>query len=106
MIEDISSIDSAFEAAEDIRPLGDLPLIVITHAYGNPGRVMARLFGEENLATFEQLWQEMQSEMSGMSSSGRLWIAESSDHGVPLQQPSIVVDAIREMVDIHRSRNR
>lgn len=105
LIEDISSIDSVFEAAREIQALGDTPLIVITHAYGNPGRVMARLFGEENLPIFERLWQEMQSEMSEMSSNGQLWMAESSDHGIPLQQPSIVVDAISEMVDSYRSNN-
>ena len=45
----------------------------------------------------------MQTEMSTLSSNSRLWIAEQSDHGVPLRQPDIVVDAITELVQRYRS---
>jgi hypothetical protein len=37
-----------------------------------------------------------------LSSNGRLWVAEQSDHGVPMRQPDIVVEAIMELVQEYR----
>jgi pimeloyl-ACP methyl ester carboxylesterase len=95
----VFSVPSVVEAARAISPLGDLPLIVI--ARGMPGDFFDPLGDRKDEA--ETLWREMQTEMSTLSSDSRLWIAEQSDHGVPLRQPGIVVDAIRELVQRYRS---
>ena len=45
------------------------------------------------------VWRELQEELAGLSSRGRLVVADSSDHMVPLEAPEVVVGAIRVVVD-------
>ena len=75
--------------------LGDLPLTVIRH--GIPD-LFARLPGPE-AGQAEQVWQSLQLELAKLSTNGQLLIAEKSGHGIQLEQPDMVVDAIREMVE-------
>ena len=51
-----------------------------------------------------QLWQQGQREASLLSSNGRLIVAEASDHCIPITEPDLVVDAIREIVEDYRAR--
>jgi hypothetical protein len=83
-------------------PFGDLPLIVI--ARGMPGDFFDPLGDLQDEA--ETLWRSMQIEMTMLSSNGRLWVAEQSDHGVPMRQPDIVVEAIMELVQEYRRSPR
>jgi pimeloyl-ACP methyl ester carboxylesterase len=96
----VFSVASVIEAARGMKRLGDLPLIVI--ARGIPGDFFDPLAERNNDA--EMLWRPMQIEMSTLSSNSQLWVAEQSDHGVPLRQPDIVVDAIEELVQGYRRR--
>jgi pimeloyl-ACP methyl ester carboxylesterase len=63
--------------------LGDLPLVVLTH--GEP----------LGTAEDEAAWQAAQAKYSTRS---RLVVAEQSGHGIPLDQPKLVVAAVREVV--------
>jgi hypothetical protein len=40
-----------------------------------------------------------------LSSNGRLWVAEQSDHGDPLRQPDIVVDAIADSATLGKEES-
>jgi pimeloyl-ACP methyl ester carboxylesterase len=81
-------------ATANITSLGDLPLVVLSH--GQP-MAMPDLAPEVNQAN-EQLWQELQAELAGLSSRGRLVVAEGSGHYIQLEQPELVIDAISEVV--------
>jgi pimeloyl-ACP methyl ester carboxylesterase len=81
-------------AAANITSLGDLPLVVLSH--GQP-MAMPGLAPEVNQAN-EQLWQELQAQLAGLSSRGRLVVAEGSGHYLQLEQPELVIDAISEVV--------
>jgi carboxypeptidase C (cathepsin A) len=48
----------------------------------------------------------MQVELSELSSNGEIFIAQESGHMVPVQQPAIVVDAIRRLVEGYRARQQ
>jgi pimeloyl-ACP methyl ester carboxylesterase len=44
----------------------------------------------------------MQAEMAGQSSNGKRIIAEKSGHYIQLDQPDLVIDAIRQVVEAAR----
>jgi pimeloyl-ACP methyl ester carboxylesterase len=81
-----------------ITSLGDLPLLVLSH--GEP-MAMPSLSEEVNQAN-EQLWQQLQAELAGLSSRGRLVVAHDSGHYIQLERPQLVIDAIREVVSAVR----
>jgi len=68
-------------------PLGDTPLIVIASAQ-----------------TIDHLpfWKEAQEIMTGLSSNSRMIVA-SSGHAVHFEQPALVVESIRQVVDAART---
>lgn len=45
-----------------------------------------------------QAWQEMQSDLVSLSSDSKRIVAEQSEHFIQLQEPQLVIDAIREIV--------
>jgi pimeloyl-ACP methyl ester carboxylesterase len=69
------------------RPLGDTPLIVLASAQ-----------------TIDHLpfWKEAQQIMAGLSSNSRLIVAPSG-HAVHFEQPALVVESIRRVVDAART---
>jgi pimeloyl-ACP methyl ester carboxylesterase len=85
--------------AAGITSLGDLPLVVLSH--GEP-MAMPGLSDEVN-QTYEQLWQNLQAELAGLSSQGRLIVAEGSGHYIQLERPQLVIDAITEVVTAART---
>jgi pimeloyl-ACP methyl ester carboxylesterase len=96
---DVLNADDISERQIQMRPLGNLPLIVIPH--GREG-----MFGlapdRERVA--EMRWQEMQWQLTKQSTDAKFEVAEMSGHGVPLEQPDIVVEAIQELVTKWRAK--
>jgi len=83
-------------AAAAIKPvdLGDLPLIVLSRGQGAP---LPGLVAAENEA-YEQSWRILQAELAALSSNSQQWVAEQSGHELQLQQPELVITAIRQLV--------
>lgn len=77
------------------QPLGDLPLVVLTHGQSAPASGGA---SEAQVAEAEAVWQALQREMATLSSQGSLIQATQSGHDIAIDQPALVVDAIRSMV--------
>lgn len=74
--------------------LGDLPLIVLSRgqAASLPGLTAA-----EN-AELEGTWQRLQAELVALSTNSQQQIATRSGHEIHLQEPDLVVTAIRQLV--------
>lgn len=74
--------------------LGDMRLIVISRGYWDaiPG------FSEIENQQAWKAWNEMQSEMLSLSSNSRQVVAKESEHHIQLQQPKIVIDAIKDVI--------
>ena len=74
--------------------LGDMLLIVISRGYWDaiPG------FSETENQQAWHAWNEMQSKLLLLSSNSRQIIANESEHNVHLQQPELVIDAIRSVI--------
>lgn len=79
--------------------LGDTPLVVLA-----AGRRLAPPFSTRMriAAELENLWQELQRDMAGWSSQGELVIAAKSGHCIHCQEPEVVVNAVRQVVEAAR----
>ena len=87
--------------AAETRPvstLGDLPLTVISHGRLDANAVPPSL-GQEVREEYERAWQELQREITALSTRGRCIVAERSGHNVIFDQPEIVIESILEMVE-------
>ena len=78
-----------------ITGFGNMPLIVITRGRAN---TTASLSDTENQQS-EDVWQALQPVLAGLSSQGKHIIAEQSGHMIQFDQPELVIDAIREMLN-------
>jgi pimeloyl-ACP methyl ester carboxylesterase len=82
-------------AAANIMSYEDLPLVVISNGQWKPLDEIPGISGNKN----QQAWQKMQFELLTLSSDSKQVIAEQSQHFIQLQQPDLVIEAIREVVE-------
>ena len=75
--------------------LENSPLIVLRRGYWDA----TPLLSDADNQQLWEIWQVVQSELAALSSEAKQIIAEKSNHHVHLDQPDLVVDAIRENVD-------
>jgi pimeloyl-ACP methyl ester carboxylesterase len=84
--------------AANITSLGDIPLIVLRHGQEQP--MMA---SPEVTAALEETFERLQQEMAALSNRGKLVVAAQSGHAIHLDQPALVVEAVREVVTAARA---
>jgi pimeloyl-ACP methyl ester carboxylesterase len=91
--------------ASRIRTLGDTPLAIITAGrQDNFPRTPARLG-----RALKRLWDTMQDELAGLSDNSVHVVALGSNHDIPSShsgQPSVVIRAVRAVVDAARDHTR
>ncbi len=85
--------------AREAEPMPDVPLVVITHGIGD----MFEGLDPETAARAEEVWRQLQNDLASRSSQGRLVVAGDSGHQIPVEQPEIVVEAIRQVINAHNS---
>jgi pimeloyl-ACP methyl ester carboxylesterase len=73
-------------------PLRPMPLVVLAHGRVDPAP--PGWPGEE----VERLWQQLQRELADLVPGGRLVIATQSGHDIQDEQPTLVLDASRDVV--------
>ena len=78
--------------------LGNIPLTVIRHGIPDLFASMP----DEQAKHSEKVWQELQADLAKLSSNSRMLVAEKSGHGIQIDQPSLVVDTIKQMVETVR----
>src|ERR1700739_2847946 len=98
MRESTTELEMTGESASEVGAAGDLSdmaLIVISHDTNqrHPG------LPEELDKTRNQVWAQMQEELSRLSTNGTLVIAKGSGHDIQNQRPEIVIKAVHDMVD-------
>ena len=99
----MEAVFAVYNQADPPASLGDLPLIVLTRGisvdeeYAQMG-MMQSMISRETLAKVDQANQEMQHELSGLSTQGKQVIATESGHSIQSDQPELVIDAIREVL--------
>jgi pimeloyl-ACP methyl ester carboxylesterase len=95
--------DKSFELERGIKSLGDLPLVVVAAGKRydwSPGFPID--VGEK----IENDWRELQKDLTKLSPNSSIVIAKNSGHIIPEDQPEIVIDAIRQVVDMVRRQTR
>ena len=81
----------SYAQADSVKTLGNRPLIVLTRG--------APLPDDPRMAAWEKTWRnELQANLTKLSTRGRQIIVEGSGHDIPNEKPQAVVAAIREVV--------
>ena len=84
--------------AKGRKSLGDRPLIVLTAAKPVPWDKVPRGFTKEYLQQQRDVWQELQAELSTLSTKSRHIVSEESGHLIYFDQPELIIDAIYDVV--------
>jgi pimeloyl-ACP methyl ester carboxylesterase len=94
---EIRVLEDLYKQVQDanIHSLEDIPLVVLTH--GLPAPTMG--LSEEETRQSESIWREFQVELSQQSNYGELVVADQSGHDIHLDQPGLVVEAIRKVLE-------
>jgi pimeloyl-ACP methyl ester carboxylesterase len=93
-----ASLQASVEQALLAPPLRDIPLVVVAHG-------IPEMFGgmsPAEAARTERLWQKMQMELARLTPSGKYLVAEKSGHKIHIDQPELVVEVIRQVVEAAR----
>lgn len=99
IVNETAAIDRSFDEVRRARiaagrlPLGDKPLVVLTHRSADP---------EPDPKAYAA-WVELHAELAKESSRGRQVMVDDSGHFIAVDQPARVVEAIREVVEAVRS---
>ncbi|HUO65986.1 MAG TPA: hypothetical protein VMV37_00530, partial [Gammaproteobacteria bacterium] len=88
-INKLDKYDPKLRESGALGGLGDLPLVVITHGQPFPGP----------MATLEKYWGAGQERLAALSTDGELVVACNSNHMIQLDEPQVVIDAIRRVLD-------
>jgi pimeloyl-ACP methyl ester carboxylesterase len=98
---DIPASYRQMRAAARARPLRRMPLVVIRHGLADridEGGIKGLRRG------IEQVWQGLQADLARLVPGGRLIVARRSHHQIPVEQPAIVVSAVRQVLaDVARA---
>jgi pimeloyl-ACP methyl ester carboxylesterase len=84
--------------------LGDIPLVAISHGRFSSPAARWGLVSAAAQEHAERAWLQMQRELVGQSSAGRLVVAGESGHNVEFEQPDLVVQAILKVLAAARER--
>jgi pimeloyl-ACP methyl ester carboxylesterase len=87
------------------KPMGDLPLVVISQNPDNPffATIIPPSLTETN-TQLQQIWQDLQVELAGLSTNSTHLIAARAGHNIPIEEPALVVESILELANEIRSR--
>jgi len=82
--------------AARITTLGNIPLIVLSA--GQSELLPSANISPAVIQQKEQVWQQLQIELTMLSPQGKQVVASQSEHYIQLAQPQLVIDAIEQVV--------
>jgi pimeloyl-ACP methyl ester carboxylesterase len=100
---DIEASFAQLRAAAATHPLPPLPLVVLTRGVPMsadvPPELQAALPPDFRWETIDTVWQALQDELAALVPGARHVIATTSGHFNQVQQPELVIEAIRQVVE-------
>ncbi|MEH6591632.1 MAG: alpha/beta hydrolase [Halioglobus sp.] len=90
--------DSDLALNKPLVSLGDLPLTVIRAGKALRLEGLGEGYNQADVDQHTQGWVQLNEEMAALSSNSVLEVAENSGHAVPVEQPEIIVEAIKQML--------
>ncbi len=96
LIAEIKGVPTVLQQAKEITSFGSIPLTVISAQKED----YAKYLQDPQLgAEMQDLWNQLQIELTGLSTNSKRILATESGHMISLEQPEIIVDAIDEQLD-------
>lgn len=89
----------ALEVQDELAPnsLGDLPLLVLSQ--GNPPKANDSYgFSLQDAQAQRKVWNQLQIELSQLSTNGQRFVAQRSGHVIQFEQPELVIDKVNALV--------
>jgi pimeloyl-ACP methyl ester carboxylesterase len=71
----------------------ELPLVVLSHGRTRPTPGLS----DEQSEAWERTWRELQQDLAMRSARGQFRIADKSAHFIQIDQPDVVIQAIRDV---------
>lgn len=104
---ELLGLEESCQQVAALDSLDDLPLIVLTAGKGLTAESLQAigLPAEYPVDQIQDVWLTLQEELAGLSSAGTQLIAEDSGHAVHLEQPELVIEAIRDLVSRTRPQS-
>ena len=96
---DLEASSSQVRQARAASPFPPIPLVVLSA--GRP--VLPRDLSSDQQAKLRQILHELHADLARLSPKGKQVIAERSDHFIKEDQPELVVETIREVVEVARA---
>src|SRR5581483_9175023 len=93
---DLEASYAQMARAQRLHPLPKMPLVVISH--GIPDPPMGKELVPGLNTAIETEWQKQQIELATLVPGGRRVVATKSGHGIPAEQPELVVRVIEDML--------
>jgi pimeloyl-ACP methyl ester carboxylesterase len=90
------AIRASYAQVRDAGPLPEVPLLVLAH-----GRTLEHPPGWP-VEAVERAWREAQEALAKRSPKGRLIVAQNSGHFIHQDDPQLVIDSVREVVEAAR----
>jgi pimeloyl-ACP methyl ester carboxylesterase len=100
-VAELKAISQSAGQTASTGSLGDMPLMVLSHDPDTPQPDLP----EDLVKPANDAWQQMQQELSHLSSKGKQVIAKNSGHYIQLDRPDLVIEAVRSVVDEARQSN-
>jgi pimeloyl-ACP methyl ester carboxylesterase len=91
---------AAFAAIDALPPLDNVPLVALTHSISRPGGALR----PRQAADLESAWEAGQNRWLALSPRARLERVDLAGHLIQDDQPDVVVERVRELVDDRPSR--
>jgi hypothetical protein len=102
--DETSSLEESFaENRADPMTLGDKPLMVLT---AGSVQTEGTSLSPQQAEQLDKLHSESQAALTKRSENTRQIIAEDSGHYIQVEQPALVIDAVRTVVDAARDGSR
>ena len=103
---ELSNLEQSLNQLKDTGGcLGDKPLIVLTAGKQPTYEESEKWITQEQVDQRNKMWPVLQADLVTKSSRGKQIIAQNSGHTIQYDQPEIVIEAIREMVNKLRHTN-
>jgi pimeloyl-ACP methyl ester carboxylesterase len=95
VIDELENIELLTKEASKVSSFGDIPIVIITGTSATRNNDMPQEFRED----MRIIWNELQEELLMLSTDSKHILATGSGHYVQLDQPEIVIRAIKELVE-------
>lgn len=94
VLEELENVGKLAVEASQVTSFGDIPLLVITGTSPTRNDSIAVAFRDD----FTRIWNELQQGLLSLSTNSQHILAPLSGHYIQLDQPDLVIDAIRSII--------